>query len=202
MGRGALRRRGGHRVELRGRRRSAHRSRRAARALAAHLHARHRPAAPRDVRSDGGRAAPLRCAHRGVLSRARARRSAAAREGILLVSPVDRCAQGVLLHPQGRAARPRARGPRRVGHRATPRAVGHAHPGRGARARRGPRRHRQAEPARCVDRSGGLGLRAQAPPADQRAARARLPVDRLRALHPRRGAGRRRARGPLVVGVA
>ena len=101
-------------------------------------------------------------------------------------------ARPLLRDPQGRAARPRARRPRRLDHRPPPRPVADPRQraegrlGRGARALEG-------EPARRLGRPALLGLHPRARPALQRAARPRLRLDRLHALH----AAGRRPRGPL-----
>jgi hypothetical protein len=70
----------------------------------------------------------------------------------------------------------------------------------GDRDRRRAPRHREAEPDRALVDGRGPRLRRRAQGADPPAARSRLPVDRLRALHARDQAGRARARRPLVVG--
>ena len=109
------------------------------------------------------------------------------RHGPNLFRQLGRAAPALLQRPQGAAADPRARRPRRLGHRAPPRPVGEPlrHPQDRDRPR--PRRDREAQPARRVDRGRGLGL----PPRERRAhppaLRAGLHVDRLRPLHaPRR----------------
>ena len=63
------------------------------------------------------------------------------------------------------------------------------------------RRHRQAQPARRVDRGRDLGLHPRARPAGASALREGLYVDRLRAVHARDSARRSLARRSLVVGV-
>jgi len=88
--------------------------------------------------------------------------------------------------------RARARRPRRLDHRAAPRAG--ADPRRHAEAhlRRAPR-PLEGQPDRRLGRQGGLGLHLPPRRPLQRTARPRLRIDRLRALHP----SRVRARGAL-----
>ena len=96
-----------------------------------------------------------------------------------------------LLRPaQGPPARARARGRRRLDLRrparpvAEPRRHGQARLGRAPRALEG-------EPAGRLDREGRLGLHLRARPAVQPAARPRLRLDRLHALHQARRRPRR-----------
>jgi hypothetical protein len=58
----------------------------------------------------------------------------------------------------------------------------------------------KVQPARRLERTRSLGLPQAAPGALQRPARPVLPEHRLRAVHPRDHARRRRPRRPLVVG--
>ena len=94
--------------------------------------------------------------------------------------------------PQGRAARPRARRPRRLDHRHPPRPVADARERAEARLGRGARAV-EGEPARRLERRRLLGLHPRARAALQRAARPRLRVDRRHPLD----RPRRRPRGPL-----
>ena len=70
-------------------------------------------------------------------------------------------------------------------------------------ARRVGRRVRtvQAQPAHRLERGGGVAIHPRPPPAVQCAARSSVSEHRLRALHARHPAGRKPARGPLVVGA-
>jgi hypothetical protein len=65
--------------------------------------------------------------------------------------------------------------------------------------RRGGHAH-QAEPGRAVDLGAGLAVHPREQHPVQRAPRARLHLDRMRAVHPRHAPRRARARRPLVVG--
>ena len=150
------------------------------------------------LRAARRRPGPLRPADRGLPAArgaGRGLRSPARPERLLRRR---RRAPSLLRHPQGRAARPRARGPRCLAHRPAPR------PGAGAgrAAARGDRprpRHRQAQPARLLVRRGPARLHRAPRRAGQRPACPRLSVDRLRALHPR-GAARARTRAPAAGG--
>jgi 3'-phosphoadenosine 5'-phosphosulfate sulfotransferase (PAPS reductase)/FAD synthetase len=89
---------------------------------------------------------------------------------------------------------------KRAGSRGCARAVGHA---LGAR-RRGPRPPRGTCGSSTRSPTGGerrLGVPAREQGAVERAARPRLPLDRLRAVHAGREAGRAPPRWPLVVGA-
>src|SRR5581483_5847595 len=101
---------------------------------------------------------------------------------------------------QGAAADEASPLPRRVDHRPAPRPVGLAHRHPQGRDRPRPRRHREAQSARGVDRGRGLGLRARARSTDASAVRARVHLDRLRAVHARDPCRRSRPRRALVVG--
>jgi hypothetical protein len=111
----------------------------------------------------------------------------------------------VLRDPQGRPAAPRARGVPRLGCRCAAR----PEPGDALRDPRDPagdglqgcgRGAGQAQSAGQLELRAGLALHPRARRALQRAALARLRLDRLRALHASRPSRRARARRPLVVG--
>jgi hypothetical protein len=152
-------------------------------------HAGHRPPAggdPRGDRGDKDRARP----HRGGGDPGPGRGGRDGRpQRPLPVPPGPGAAPAVLPRPQGRAAGARPGRPGRLGHGAAPRRrrCQGRHPQGGAGRR--PRRHRQAEPAGRLVARAGVGVRARQPPARQRAVRARLHLDRLRALHPPDPAG-------------
>ena len=98
--------------------------------------------------------------------------------------PGGREAAPLLQRPQGPAADPAPGHARCVDHRSAPRPVGDqdGHPEDRDRPR--PRSDRQAQPARRVDRGGGLGLRPRARRSVPPPLRPRVHVDRLRSLHP------------------
>ena len=167
------------------------------------LLARHRAPAPRDlpVHREGARA--LRHPDRDVLPAARSGAEAGAREGALLLLP--RRPQGVLRRAQGRAAARALKplqawitGQRRDQSPGTRAAVPVVQPiptfGSDTSAAG------EVQSARELDVAAGVGLHPRERCAVQRAARARLHLDRLRALHARRPPRRARARRPLVVG--
>ena len=84
------------------------------------------------------------------------------RHGPDLFYRLGRAAPALLQRPQGAAADPAPRRPRRLDHRPAPRPVGDPHEHPQGRDRPRPRRDRQAQPARRVDGGGGLGLRPRA----------------------------------------
>ena len=105
-------------------------------------------------------------------------------------------ARRVLRPAQGRAARARARGRRRVGLRAPPLLGRRARERPAVLVRREARRD-QGGSDLAVERRGRRGLLRAARPAGARAARTGLPVDRLHPLHACRRTRRGRARRPL-----
>ncbi len=138
-------------------------------------HDRHRGPLPGDPPDLEGVRGPLRRARRG-----------AGRDG-----PVDR-ARALLHAGEGRGARARARGRGGLDHRHPPRAVRDARERAARRARRGAGRL-EVQPARRLDRSGPLAAHRRPGAAVPPAARSRLRLDRLRAVH----AARRGPRRPL-----
>lgn len=107
--------------------------------------------------------------------------------------------QGLLPYQEGRAAQARVDWQVRVDYGTAPRTGGDARRtrGRGIRQRSRPD---EIQSARRLVRRRNPGVSARPRRAGQCPARARLSEHRLRALHARRRAGRRCARGPVVVG--
>ena len=189
--------------DQRGRRRGRHGPDRhglAHRPLDPRVHPRHRPPASRDLHPVRG--GPREVRHRrGVRDAGRRdRRGAADRARSEPDVPLARAAHALLPDPQGRPAEAEADHARRVDRRPPARAVREPAQHREGGDRPRPRRHREAEPPRRLDRRPGLGLRPCERGPLPRAVRRRLRVDRLRAVHPRRAPGRVRARRALVVG--
>src|SRR5437867_2255455 len=165
--------------------------------------ARYRAAAPRDVSVPGEGPRALPHPRRGLLPAARGGGEAGAREGAVLL--LQGWSQGVLRHPEGGAAGARAPSPEGVGDGPAP-GPEPRHAGRGARrparsvlrVARAPAR--QVQPARELVVEAGVGLHPRARGALQRSTRARLLLDRLRAVHAADQPRAARARGALVVG--
>ena len=164
------------------------------------VHARHRPAAARDVHVVRGdpRALRHRCGVR--VPGPRGRHAACLDRRPEPDVSQRRPARCLLRDPQGRAAEAQARHARRVGRGPPPRAVEDAQEHREGRGRPRPRRHREAEPDGRLEARRGLGLRPQERGPVPRAVRPRVHVDRLRAVHASDPARPVRARRPLVVG--
>ena len=156
-----------------------------ARPEGARLRARHARALPRDLRRLARGRAPLRHEGRGLRGPVARTAGRGARRRAVEEQP-----DALLLDPQGRAAR-RARSPTSTA--GSPACAATSR--RRARTRRrsaGTRpRALEGEPARRLGRRALLGLHPRARPALQPAARPRLLLDRLHALH---AAGRRAAR--------
>ena len=122
-----------------------------------------------------------------------------------------RAAQGLLRAAQGRAARPHARRPRRLGHRPAPRAVERAQRRRVRGSRR--RRPRQAQPARRLELGRRLALHPDLRRPLQRACttasirasaarRARAPSPSARTSAPVAGGGSRAPRSAACTSSA
>ena len=153
----------------------------------ARLRARHARALPRDVRRLARGRAPLRHEGRGLrgpIARAAGR---GPRRRALGAQP-DLCCAIRKVEPLGRALD----GLDALDHRPAARPVADARRRAQGRLGRGPRAL-EGEPARRLGRPALLGLHPRARAALQRAARPRLRLDRLHALHE----ARRRPRGPL-----
>src|SRR5207253_9626476 len=139
----------------------------------------------------------------GLLPPARGGGEAGAREGAVLLLPG--WSQGVLRHPEGGAAGARAPSVEGLGDGPAP-GPESGHAGRGAR--RTARFHlrvarapaRQVQPARELVVEAGVGLHPRARGTLQRPPRARLLLDRLRAVHAADQPRAARARGALAVG--
>ena len=153
---------------------------------------RHGPALPRDARDPRAPRRPLRPRGRDAAPAAERRRA-----GRGTRRPALGARSRPLLRPaQGRAAR--ARDPRRgrLAHGHPPRPDRAARPRAEARARRPPRR-RQGAAARRLERARLLALHLPERHSVQRAARPRLPVDRLHARARARPAAAR-TRAPVA----
>ena len=125
----------------------------------------------------------------------------AARQGNAQLHGVAREPARVLRHPQGRAARPGAGGSRRLGDGAAPGAVGD--PGGHAGDRERTAGHggiAKINPIIGWSESEVWAYANAAAGSDQSAAQEGLSVDRVRALHARRAAGRASTRRAVVVG--
>ena len=158
------------------------------RADRARVRARHARALPRDLRRLAAGRAALRDRGRGVRGPVPRPSGGDPRRGAVGAEP-----RSLLLDPQGRAARHRARRPRRLDHRRAPRPVADARGRAEARLGRAPRAL-EGESARGLDGRRRVDVHRRARPARQRAPRAGLRLDRLHALHrarkrPRRVAG-------------